>query len=228
MADEIAIIKTSIKGKKAVNQDAVRVFSDGPVSVFCVADGLGSAIESGFGSKMACRAVVDCVRKARKCGLSLSSKSIFDRWLFLVSKRGCSPGDCMTTCSFAIVNRNTCKITLGKIGDSAVYTFIDGNMVSARESKDFLNETEAIGDGSSTQFVSQSYHYDNSFEILLATDGICDELDDETIPGLVEYLKNKYYLVPERIRNIRFYQEIRSVIGNKNYDDKSIIFAWKD
>lgn len=227
MTEEIAVIKTSIKGKKAVNQDAVRFYSDGPVSVFCVADGLGSAMESGYGSRMACRAVVDSVKMARKYNLSLSSKSIVDRWLSMVSKRGFSPRDCMTTCSFVIVNQQNCKVTIGKIGDSAVFAIIDGIMVSERESKDFLNETEALGDGCLRQFVTNSFNYADSFRILLASDGICDELDNESIPSLLEYLRDNYSSVQKRLRNRRFYNEIRSTIGNKNYDDKSIIFAWK-
>lgn len=227
MTEEIAVIKTSIKGKKAVNQDAVRVYSDGPVSVFCVADGLGSAIESGYGSHMACRAVVDCVKRARKYNISLSSKSIVERWLSLVSKRGFSPRNCMTTCSFVIVNQQNCKVTIGIIGDSAVYAALDGVMVSERESKDFLNETEALGDGCLRQFVTSSFNYTDSFQILLASDGICDELDNDSIPSLLDYLRDSYNSVHKQLRNRRFYNEIRSTIGNKNYDDKSIIFAWK-
>ena len=226
MREGLEVIKTSIKGRKPINQDSVRVYSDVAVSVLCIADGLGSAIKSSIGSRLVCRAVVDCVRKSLESQFPLSTKAIVQRWHFLVSKTGMSPRDCMTTCSFVIVNQHSKKVTIGRIGDSAIYVEIDGVVMSGKEQKDFLNETEALGDGNSIPFSTESWSYCDSVRVLLATDGICDELDDSSISSLMEYLATRYNCVSLKSRNHKFSHEIRSAFGNKNYDDKSIVFAW--
>lgn len=219
-----SIIKTSLRGAKPVNQDAIRVYSDGALIGLCVADGLGSSPHSEVGSRLACQSFMDCVRKSRKHGLPLVFSDISNKWKALVTNKGFSTDECLTTCSFVLVDTVTNRILEAHVGDSGTILCIDGTVCDLREEKDFLNETQPLG---RAPFKVSRWKYEKDFCILMASDGISDELDTEKLPELLDYFREKYETIASNRRNILFSSEIRGSLSKKNNDDKSVICVWK-
>lgn len=222
------IIRASVKGDKELNQDAIRFMEDGDLLVLALADGVGSAPMSHHGAKAACRAVTDTVRKSRRGATPLSSAEIVHRWEDLLGRKGLHPEECWTTSSFVIVNRAANRISMGHVGDCRIVVRADGKTIDVREEKDFLNETEALGSHRYSGYRMTSVDYCEDYAALIVSDGIGDELEDETIPGLIDYFKDTYSHIPEHDRNYRLSLDIRRTLGRRNGDDKSIIFVWKD
>jgi serine/threonine protein phosphatase PrpC len=222
------LIRTSIKGDKTVNQDAIRFLEDGDLLVLCLADGVGSAPMSREGARAACKAVTDMVRKSQRASTPLSSTDILRRWKLILDKKGLDAADCQTTSSFVIVNRGARRISTGHVGDCRIAVKTDGRFFDIHEEKDFLNETDALGGRKPQAYRMSNMDYHDDFAVMIASDGIGDELEESTLPMLLDYFKDTYSRIPARERNYRLSLEVRCALGHKNGDDKSIICLWKD
>lgn len=225
---EYGLIRTSIRGEKTVNQDAVRFLEYGDLLVLCLADGVGSAPMSRTGAKAACRAVMDTVRRSRKESIPLSSTDIVHRWEDILDRKGLVASDCQTTSSFVIVNRGSRRISTGHVGDCRIAVKTDGRFFDVYEEKDFLNETDALGGRKRQAYRMSSMDYEEDYSVMIVSDGIGDELEEDSLPLLLDYFKETYSRFPVRERNYRLSLEVRSALGTKNGDDKSIICLWKD
>ena len=65
-----------------------------------------------------------------------------------------------------------------------------------------------------------------SFNFLLATDGIGDELNIVTIEALHNFFINKFEDIESLNRNNILEKDIVQFINEKNNDDKSLVFTW--
>lgn len=134
-------IKTSIKGDKPVNQDAILTYEDDTLIVLALADGLGSAPCSDEGSKAICRYVVKNVRMSILTSSPLSGTNIVNYWDAMLRMKGLNPQDCLTTSSFVLINKKDKKVTAAQIGDSQIYLIPDGRFIDNAKEKDFANIT---------------------------------------------------------------------------------------
>lgn len=225
---KFATIKTSIRGDKPVNQDAILTYENDALIVLALADGLGSAIHSDRGSNAICRSVITNVKIANRTSSPLSGTNILNYWDTSLRVRGFNPQDCLTTSSFVVINKQTKKVTAAQIGDSQIYLVLDGKLIYNATDKDFANITECLKPGIAVKYDVNSFHFEKSIRVLITSDGICDELEPNAISDMTDYLIGRYSSIPQRKRNLALSVEIRRSFSKRNSDDKSIIFLWNE
>jgi len=228
---QTTVIRASIRGDKEEgipNQDYIDVFENDDLLIVTVSDGLGSSKKALDGAKIACKAVIDEIQNFQ--GLSdvqLLDTSIKTCWEKEIKQLADSYVDFRTTNSFVVVFKKEKKIIVGQLGDVLVSLRIDGLFRYLQStSKDFSNETDCLGSGSNEHFKLTIYQFGHSFDFLIATDGIADELQTEKIEAFHDYLKSKFQNIDLELRNQVLKDEIEEFINEKNNDDKSLIFTW--
>lgn len=225
------IIQASVRGNKEKgipNQDYIMVYENRDFLIAAVSDGLGSSKNSLKGAKVACMTVINVVKNFRiSTDLTLLNKRIKEKWLNAIKDEADSVNNYRTTNSFIAVYKNEKKIIIGQLGDVLISLRIDG-LFRYFESiiKDFSNETDCLGCGRDEKFKLAIYDFGHSFDFLIATDGIGDELLSEKIEALHDYLITKYQNIKETNRRESLKKEIVEFINQKNNDDKSLIFVW--
>ena len=225
------VIQASIRGNKDVgipNQDFMQVLDNDDLLIATVSDGLGSSINSLDGAKLACKTVIEEIMDLKLTSdLHLLNGNIKTRWEDEINKLSNSIKDYRTTNSFVTVLKKDKKIIVGQLGDVLVSLRIDGLFRYLQSAcKDFSNETDCLGSGRNENFNLALYEFGHSFDFLIATDGIGDELETEKIETLHDYFKTKFQNVDASLRNDILKQEIEEFVNEKNNDDKSLIFIW--
>lgn len=231
MALTTDIINATSKGDKegnAPNQDFIKVFENDNSLIVAVSDGLGSARNSLEGAKEACKLVVSEIKKVDKIDIADSLiASIPDKWNKRIESKSGDPRDYRTTSSFVAVMKNLDKIIIGRLGDVSVSIRIDGLFrYLDSDAKVFLNETRCLGSGHLEKYKFSVFDFTHSFDFLIATDGIGDELLEDRVEELHNYLKGKYNNTESGKRNRVLKKEIVEFLSEKNNDDKSLVFVW--
>ena len=203
------IIQASIRGDKhetIPNQDYINVFENDEFLITTVSDGLGSSKNSLEGAQIACKSVIDEIQKFQLSSeLQFLSNKIKERW------------------------KKEKKIIVGQIGDVLVSLRMDGLFRYLEStSKDFSNETVCLGSGRDENFKLALFEFGHTFDFLIATDGIADELQTEKIETLHDYFKNKFQNIEESRRNDALKCDLEEFLTEKNNDDKSMIFIWSN
>jgi hypothetical protein len=70
------------------------------------------------------------------------------------------------------------------------------------------------------------YDFGHSFDFLIATDGISDEIEPSKMEAFQNYLKNRFEFLSLENRNNELHSEIETLMKEKNNDDKSLLYAW--
>lgn len=225
------IIQASIRGNKAEhipNQDYIEIFEDDKYLIVTVSDGLGSSKNSREGAIIACKNVV---KEILNFQLSTELKTldirIKESWANEISSISDNLGDFRTTNSFIAVFKSEKKIIAGQIGDVLISLRIDGLFRFLETTiKDFSNETVCLGSGRDENFKLALFEFGHTFDFLIATDGIADELEIEKIEVLHDYFKEKFQIMEESKRDETLKSDIEEFINEKNNDDKSLVFIW--
>ncbi|MCS4432846.1 protein phosphatase 2C domain-containing protein [Aquiflexum gelatinilyticum] len=225
------VIKASIRGNKdeeIPNQDFIQLMEDDDILIATISDGLGSSKHSLEGAKLACKTVIEEMMDFQLTSeLQLLNEQIKTRWESEINKLSKSIKDYRTTNSFVAVSKKDKKIIVGQLGDVLVSLRIDGLFRYLQSaSKDFSNETDCLGSGRNENFNLALYEFGHSFDFLIATDGIGDELEIGKIESLHNYFKSKFKQIDSSIRNDVLKQDIENFISEKNNDDKSLVFIW--
>lgn len=206
------------------NQDAWAAFHHAWGDGIVVADGLGSKPYSNFGSQAACLAVESAVQACRHAagfdGHLLPTR-IQAAWLSLITPL--APGDCATTCLFAI-RPGDGFIHLGLLGDGlAAVVQNDGAITTWAEDKvqGFSNLTTALSaQGSAKDWRQVALPESECAAILLCTDGVADDLDNAG--GFVKGLIDVY----QPLAAVSANRHVRSMLENwptpRHSDDKTI------
>ena len=231
MKFQTTVIQASIRGNKEEgipNQDYIDLFENEYFLIVAVSDGLGSSKKSLDGAKIACKSVIEEILNFQILSdLQLLDGLIKTRWEKEVNQLAASFIDYRTTNSFIAVFKNEKKIIVGQLGDVLVSLRIDGLFrYLLSTSKDFSNETDCLGSGRNEHFNLAIYEFGHSFDCLLATDGVADELLSEKIAPFHDYLKNKFQNIDMEFRNEVLMNEIEEFINEKNNDDKSLVYIW--
>ena len=92
--------------------------------------------------------------------------------------------------------------------------------------KEFSNETDCLGSGKNERYKITKYEFGHSFDFLIATDGISDEIDPLKLEAFQNYLKDKFKDVSVEFRNSELKSEIETIMQDKNNDDKSLVYSW--
>jgi serine/threonine protein phosphatase PrpC len=227
------IIQASIRGDKhetIPNQDYINVFENDEFLISTVSDGLGSSIYSLEGAQIACKSVIDEIQKfLLSSELQFLNNMVKERWKKEIESISSSVSDYRTTNSFIAVFKKEKKIIVGQIGDVLVSLRMDGLFRYLESTtKDFSNETVCLGSGRDENFKLALFEFGHTFDFLIATDGIADELQTEKIETLHDYFKNKFQNIEESRRNDALKCDLEEFLTEKNNDDKSMIFIWSN
>ena len=135
--------------------------------------------------------------------------------------------DYRTTNSFVAVFKKEKIILAGQLGDVMISLRIDGLFRHFETTqKEFSNETDCLGSGKYDRYKIAKYNFGHSFDFLIATDGISDEIEPLKLEAFQNYLKDKFQLISVDNRNIELQSEIETIMKDKNNDDKSLLYTW--
>lgn len=233
MEQTISHIQATVSGEKPnniPNQDYIKVFENDSVFIGSVSDGLGSSLHSKDGAQLACECVID-ILKEENSDIELNSLSdkITKQWEHLIEQNYGLIKDYRTTNSFVSVFKNEKIIFAGQIGDVMISLRIDGLFRHLETTqKEFCNETECLGSEKNEQYKIAKYEFGHSFDFLIATDGISDEIELLKLEAFQNYLKDKFQNISVENRNIELQSEIENVMKDKNNDDKSLLYTWSN
>jgi hypothetical protein len=231
MEFKIEIIKASCKGDKVgstPNQDYLGVFESNNLFIVTVSDGLGSSKFSLEGAAVACNTVIEEINRFNFLkDISALNSSIPEAWKRKIADKPGNIKDYRTANSFVVVMKKENKIIVGQLGDVFVSVLTDGlsREINSKE-KDFLNETDCLGSGGEDGYCISTLEFYDSFNFLIATDGIGDELLLDKIESLHGYLLTKYNKIDSSKRNSILKKEIIQNFIKKNNDDKTLVFGW--
>ncbi len=83
-----------------------------------------------------------------------------------------------------------------------------------------------MGSGKYDRYKIAKYNFGHSFDFLIATDGISDEIEPLKLEAFQNYLKDKFQIISVDNRNIVLQSEIETIMKDKNNDDKSLLYTW--
>lgn len=211
------------------NQDAWRGSALKGADVIVVCDGLGSKPHSDHGAKQACRAVVSSVVQwCASPGAPLKAllRLIHATWSLRVHPH--EESDCATTCLLAVAGSDG-RIHVAQLGDGL-------SLVSQPESlhrvghdrAGFGNETTGLGIARRlSDWATYEGQQDQVHSVLLATDGIADDLDSSKLKGFSDYVHATYSGLPPRQRWLRLSRDLRDWPTPLHSDDKTLAFLWR-
>lgn len=231
MEQVITFIQATIAGEKPdnlPNQDYIQVFDNDTIFIGSVSDGLGSSLHSKDGAALACKCVIDILKNENsEVEFNTLSDKITKQWKHLVEQNNGLIKDYRTTNSFVAVFKKEKIILAGQLGDVMISLRIDGLFRHFETTqKEFSNETDCLGSGKYDRYKIAKYNFGHSFDFLIATDGISDEIEPLKLEAFQNYLKDKFQLISVDNRNIELQSEIETIMKDKNNDDKSLLYTW--
>ena len=145
-------ILTSIIGSHPNIQDAIKYFEDNDRIIAVIADGLGSRRKSAEGARLICKLIAEEML-TKKLPLQSNDIESINNWYRYLEEKDKVHDDYCTTCSFAIIDKNTKQISLGQLGDSPIFVCIDNKVVvEMMQEKEFSNLTDCLGGKNKSQF----------------------------------------------------------------------------
>jgi hypothetical protein len=231
MEQVITFIQATIAGEKPdnlPNQDYIQVFDNDTIFIGSVSDGLGSSLHSKDGAALACECVIDILKNENsEVEFNTLSDKITKQWKHLVEQNNGLIKDYRTTNSFVSVFKKEKIILAGQLGDVMISLRIDGLFRHFETTqKEFSNETDCLGSGKYDRYKIAKYNFGHSFDFLIATDGISDEIEPLKLEAFQNYLKDKFQIISVDNRNIVLQSEIETIMKDKNNDDKSLLYTW--
>ncbi len=231
MEQIISYIQATVSGDKPdniPNQDYLQVFENETIFVGSVSDGLGSSLHSKDGARLACECVIDILKKENsEVDFNALSDKLTKQWQHLVKQNNGLIKDYRTTNSFVSVFKKEKTLIAGQLGDVMISLRIDGLFRHFETTqKEFSNETDCLGSGKYERYKIAKYEFGHSFDFLIATDGISDEIEPLKLEAFQNYLKNKFQNISLENRNSELQSEIEIIMRDKNNDDKSLLYTW--
>ncbi len=155
------------------NQDfaIIKSVPTGWVAVVC--DGMGSKLHSDLGSKLACRAVINVIKKSNfSIGSKDLIKSIYQQWL--TSLDSVKAKDAITTCLICWLSHDGETRTF-QLGDGLILT--PNKEIDHFETNDFGNETTGLGKSTKFSDWEITHQQLNVGDVIaLMTDGISEDI----------------------------------------------------
>lgn len=211
------------------NQDAwLRCLARGnALAVVC--DGLGSRPHAGFGSRAACLAVADAVQHwsdAPDAPPELLLRLIHALWNVRVHQTG--RDESATTCLFAVVTQDG-RLLLAQLGDGLVMLKTPrGTTTLEPPTERFGNTTTGLGIAADVR--EWRFHLETNLTgtaaILLATDGVADDLVSEKRAEFLNFLVTQYGPRPAAARARAIAKDLRDWPTPRHRDDKTVAVLW--
>ena len=218
----------SVRGKmhiqnKLPNQDAFLVYNSKYYTLAVVCDGLGSKKHSRVASHRLCKIIKSEVHKGfKKRALEpyalvtkIQSKYRKRIWPFSLS-------NCDTTCLFSIISKNS--IMLFQLGDGLNAIIFNDDIVKCEiAEKDFTNETRVFGNSKKSDWIFKMLKKEENskYELILCTDGISEDIIDDTI---VEFVQSICAKTNGKTKNNPVLKDVLVSWPNKfSNDDKTLV-----
>ena len=190
---------------------------------FAVADGVGSCECAKKGSETACEVICDLLDKIDGKSIDNIKTMIFSEWK---NRIGCNWNNYCTTLNFCFVLKDS--IIVGKVGDgTALIKIGDDYQILSNESEFYTNETFALAEmlpKAAFSIQKIEYSFNKPFSVLLMTDGIYKEIENDKIKSFADYIFSN-------IENKNFVVELEDWVTGlniKNGDDKTILMcSWE-
>lgn len=207
------------------NQDACAVLSLKEGMAFIMSDGVGSKKHADIGSK----AVICAVKMAIQTWCKFPDaptnhllRLIHTYWDLCVLPY--DREDCAATCLFAaILHDNRC--VMGQVGDGVILFKLDGQHYVLQEKEDdYLNTTTPLHLARRTDWHIEDFYIDGPFELLLATDGVSEDLVKENrfhfMTHLLEVIEGSTI---QKRKNRKLKRLLQKWENPYSTDDKSLI-----
>lgn len=211
------------------NQDAWlgRLGRDSALVVVC--DGMGSRKHSATGSRAACRAVADAVRlwaRSPDAPPDLLLRLVHALWNVRVHQAG--RDECATTCLFAAVTKDG-RLVLAQLGDGLIMLKTPQGTTTLESPNDrFGNTTTGLGVAKDIREWRVHIEPEISGEtvIMLATDGVADDLLPEKRSSFINFLVAQYGELPAMQRSRALAKSLREWPTPRHLDDKTVAVLW--
>lgn len=232
MSKAVDIYGATVRGPRnrregRANQDAW-ARSSGPFGdLVAVCDGMGSRPAADVGARAACEAVKKAVRlwpgSAASADPTHLVRLVETLWRLELSPRTAS--ECASTCAFALREPDGHVLIVG-LGDGlAVVRRADGDLLTlgGRSSESFGDETLALGTPHRIDdWWIATEPPSSGRTLVLATDGVADDIDPTQLAGFVDWLANDIGRIAPAARWRRLQQELRDWPVPHHVDDKTI------
>jgi len=138
--------------------------------------------------------------------------------------------ECATTCLFAVVTKDG-RLLLAQLGDGLVLLQTPKETTTLEPPAGrFGNATTGLGIASDVR--EWRLHFETNFQgtasILLATDGVADDLVPEKRSEFLNFLVAGYGSRPAAARSRAIAQELRDWPTPRHLDDKTVAVLWND
>ena len=202
---------------RKINEDAYSNISIENYDFFIVADGMGGHSDGDLASSLASSSFVDYIKRSNVSDfdniISLQKKAIDYANKEVLKLAGEKREKMGTTVVCVCIDYKNSKAHVSHIGDSRVYLYknkeliqltkdhsllndlIDSGALNEKEANDFANKsaiTRAVGISPNTVADTKSIDLDDNDLILMATDGLTNELDEEEIIDIIEKQSDVY------------------------------------
>ncbi len=195
-----------------------------------VSDGVGSCPHARHGAKCACEAVVQSVKKWSKLSGGTPTELITQiepTWQRLVLPF--PPGASKATCLFAL-KRPDGNLLIGGLGDGMAVIKRGGEdteWIHGQRGDNFSNNTRALGQNLQvSNWTLQDFRVTGEAIVLLATDGISDDLIPDRVDDFVIWLLEEFGAMPPLKRWHSLRRELREWPTPHHIDDKTLVILW--
>lgn len=196
----------------------------GSLAVVC--DGLGSRPNARAGARAACIAVREAVSlwsKADDAPLSYLPHLVEVLWRLRLHPT--APSSAATTCLLALSTPKGACI-LGGVGDGLVLVRTGAaiEVIVSERGEDFANETRGLGasTGPRAWTLAALPPADMERVVVLATDGVADDLVPERFDGFCDWLIDSFRPLAPRERHRKLAAELRAWPTPGHLDDKTL------
>jgi hypothetical protein len=148
------------------------------------------------------------------------------RWLKSISET-CDPSQAASTCLWAVAPLEG-ALLVGQGGDGIAVVRAPNGTVKVLAKRDgFANETDALGLSGGVQWHTLCRPVlEPGTAVLLATDGVSDDLDPGRIGEFVEMLTTEFGHLPPRNRWTALRRELAEWPTPHHLDDKTLAVLW--
>jgi len=226
----------SVRGRSHIqqsrpNEDAWMGMSGAFGTAIVISDGMGSKPNARIGAQMACRAVRDALKpwaKSENAPVATLLRLVHLFWGLRVLPQ--KEEDSAATCIFVAVLPSG-EVTIAQLGDGiAAIRNADGSLeILQGERQGFTNQTTGLGIAKTTKdwTVITKPALSPNAAILLATDGIADDLVTDRIGDFIHTLVTEFGSMAPTDRRHALHQDLRNWATPNHLDDKTLAVIWR-
>lgn len=210
------------------NQDAWLGRARAASAIAVVCDGLGSRAASDHGARAACQAVAHAVRiwsSTPGAPEELLLRLVHAMWNIRVYQKGRQAS--ATTCQFAVVTPDQ-RLILAQLGDGVIVLRSESDQIVLESNdRDFSNMTTGLGVSSDIRdWRIRSLPLTAGTIVMLATDGIADDLEPGKRFQFLDYLMAEFTCLPVAARSRALAKALNAWPTPHHRDDKTIAVLW--